>query len=116
MSEQAPFEVVVEDDVLPRRQLRWIIAVTVLVVILCVVVVQLWLPPLKTVTGGGLKGEAPREISMIEQTLIFTDGSTRRLIGEQETQLQQYGWVEKDKGIVRIPIERAMQLMVEQAK
>jgi hypothetical protein len=27
--------------------------------------------------------------------------------------LTSYGWVDKDKGVVRIPIERAMQLIVE---
>jgi hypothetical protein len=28
-------------------------------------------------------------------------------------QLQSYGWVDRDKGLVRVPIERAMQLAIE---
>jgi hypothetical protein len=29
------------------------------------------------------------------------------------TQLQSYGWVDRDKGLVRVPIDRAMQLAIE---
>ncbi len=31
----------------------------------------------------------------------------------EETKLHRYGWIDKSKGIVRIPIERAMDLIVE---
>jgi len=31
----------------------------------------------------------------------------------EEQALQSYGWVDKNAGVVRIPIERAMQLVVE---
>ena len=31
----------------------------------------------------------------------------------EEQQLQSYGWIDKSTGVVRIPIDRAMQLMVE---
>jgi len=32
---------------------------------------------------------------------------------EQREQLENYGWVDKEGGVVRIPIERAMDLMIE---
>jgi hypothetical protein len=35
------------------------------------------------------------------------------LQGREDQQLQSYGWVDKNTGIVRIPIDRAMQLVVE---
>jgi hypothetical protein len=36
-----------------------------------------------------------------------------RFRAEEELALGTYGWVDKDKGIVRIPIERAMGLLAE---
>lgn len=33
--------------------------------------------------------------------------------GEEETQLNSYGWVQKEAGVVRIPIERAKELLLE---
>lgn len=38
------------------------------------------------------------------------------LIGEQQKLLHGYGYVEKDKQLVRIPIDTAMQKVVEEAK
>jgi hypothetical protein len=31
----------------------------------------------------------------------------------QREQLESYGWVDKEGGVVRIPIERAMDLVIE---
>jgi hypothetical protein len=33
----------------------------------------------------------------------------------QETKLRSYGWVDKNAGVVRIPIERAIEIMAERA-
>ena len=38
-----------------------------------------------------------------------------RVVAEQQSQLQQYGWVDRERGIVTIPIERAMELVVSEA-
>jgi hypothetical protein len=48
-----------------------------------------------------------------EQTPIATTerGITRKL--EQQKQLAHYGWVDRDAGVARIPIERAMDLRAE---
>ena len=35
---------------------------------------------------------------------------------EQQAILNSYGWVEPDRGIVRVPIERAMELLMERTK
>jgi hypothetical protein len=35
---------------------------------------------------------------------------------QEEAWLESYGWVDKPSGVVRIPIERAMELMVEREK
>ena len=38
----------------------------------------------------------------------------KQLRAEEEKTLDSYGWVDQDQGIVRMPIDRAMQLAVEQ--
>jgi hypothetical protein len=37
----------------------------------------------------------------------------RPFLEDQDRKLATYGWVDKDKGIVRIPIDRAMELIVQ---
>lgn len=37
----------------------------------------------------------------------------KELRSEEATQASTYGWVDKDKGVVRLPIERAMELTVQ---
>jgi hypothetical protein len=34
----------------------------------------------------------------------------------EDKQLNGYGWIDRDNGIVHIPIQRAMELIVEQAR
>jgi hypothetical protein len=36
-----------------------------------------------------------------------------QVIGDQDRKLATYNWVDKDKGVVQIPIDRAMDLIVE---
>jgi hypothetical protein len=38
-----------------------------------------------------------------------------RFRAEEDLALGSYGWVDKEKGIVRIPVERAMQLLAERS-
>ena len=45
--------------------------------------------------------------------LIEQNTRARDLAAARREQLQTYGWVDKDKRIIRIPIERAMQLVAE---
>ena len=61
------------------------------------------LPP-AAVTPGPMQGPAlhPFSASELEQ-----------LLSEQTKQTETYGWVDRQAGVVHIPIERAMQLLVE---
>jgi hypothetical protein len=47
---------------------------------------------------------------------IDPGASLARLRAEENARLETYGWVDKSAGVVRIPIERAMELMVEREK
>ena len=40
----------------------------------------------------------------------------QRLREAEETVLNTYGWVDRDKGVVRLPIERAMELLIERSE
>jgi hypothetical protein len=60
--------------------------------------------------------EAPPEIGTIEQTLVL---STRRgldLKEEQREELERYGWADRDAGIAKIPIARAMDIVAGGAR
>jgi len=48
-----------------------------------------------------------------EQTPIESSERGRTLRTQQEQQLARYGWVDRQAGIVRIPIERAIELRAE---
>lgn len=37
----------------------------------------------------------------------------RRMQAEENAALKSYGWVDRDAGIVRVPIERAMEILVQ---
>jgi hypothetical protein len=53
--------------------------------------------------------EGPTERTSIEQDWSSLQEETKR-------RLESYGWIDRKAGIAQIPIERAMDLMVERAK
>lgn len=51
------------------------------------------------------------------RTVLSVDNPKLLAIQKRDAEiLTTYGWMDKDKGIVRIPIERAMELTVERAQ
>lgn len=67
------------------------------------------LPPLSDRTVG--KDRLPKS-----GPLVLTDepGALRQLRTHEKQVLEHYGWVDKNQGIVRLPITRAMELLAEQ--
>jgi hypothetical protein len=64
-----------------------------------------YVPNVAPVAGTGLKTPEERKAILAE------------LNGKNQTAATSYGWVDKEKGIVRIPLERAIELTIkEQAK
>jgi len=49
------------------------------------------------------------------QTLIGVDSSAETTAAGQRERLASWGWVDRERGIVRIPIEAAMRALVEDA-
>ncbi len=58
---------------------------------------------------------APREISMVEQTLLREDRYARDLQREQRARLQTWARVPGGEGRVRIPMDEAIRLVVREA-
>jgi hypothetical protein len=59
---------------------------------------------------------APAEIGHVEQSLVE---STRRGLDQRDRQreaLEHYRWIDRTRGTARIPIERAIDLTVEQSR
>jgi len=65
-------------------------------------------PPPSTLTGLAGRGEPPEPRL---QTTPFDD--VKRLRATEEAELTTYGWIDRKAGIVRIPIERAIDLVAE---
>lgn len=63
-------------------------------------------------------GSVPREIGAetpIDTTAIEVDDEGLRIRAAQRARLESYGWVDRQAGIAHIPIDRAMDLVVEEA-
>jgi hypothetical protein len=115
------FPVHQELDVIPAGTLTWIALSAIGVAVVAVLFAALLL---ETNTGGirsrAANGAAPRAagstISHIEQTPILGPAAGLDLRRQQRNQLSRYRWVDRDAGFAAIPIERAMDLVVEQSR
>jgi len=54
------------------------------------------------------------EIGIVDQVPFSSDKRLPKWRHDRKMQLEHYGWVDKTKGIVRIPIDRAMELLAQQ--
>lgn len=54
-----------------------------------------------------------RKIGMVEQQLFENANRARTLAAEKQRQLSTYGWVDRQRGVVRLPIDRAIDLTLE---
>lgn len=68
----------------------------------------------RNATQGAPTKEVPRGNDFPEPRLQIRPGDDlAKLQARDEAELNSYGWIDKPAGVVRIPIERAMQLLVE---
>jgi hypothetical protein len=58
--------------------------------------------------------QAPNTIAGIRQTPILEEQPAQRLYRAQREALGSWGWVDRDAGIVQIPIDEAVRLLVEE--
>lgn len=64
----------------------------------------------------GPQGErpAPDQISHVEETLIWNTRRGLDLRERQRAELQNWGWVDRKAGLARIPIDQAIDIVVQQ--
>jgi hypothetical protein len=73
------------------------------------------LNPLVTATTGDTRVVTPAEVQSFPQPRLETD-ERNEIFGfrlQEEQKLHSYGWVDQNAGVVRIPIDRAMELIVQ---
>jgi hypothetical protein len=52
------------------------------------------------------------KIGMLEQRLFENSNQVQAMYGAQRQKLRSYGWVDPAQGVVRIPIDRAMEMVM----
>ncbi len=57
--------------------------------------------------------EVPRDVNTIDLALFSADLPARGNPDETRRTLESYGWVDRDRRIVRIPVRRAMEMLAE---
>lgn len=70
--------------------------------IFAIILVVAYLPNKAAPAGDGVKTPAERKAALAE------------LRGKEQTAATTYGWVDKDKGVVRLPIDRAVELVIQE--
>jgi hypothetical protein len=113
-----------EPDVLARRRISAVAIGSVVIGALSLVVVDSMIgrgprvrPPatipaqVNTEPGARSAGESLGEREKKESTLILATERGITLRNEQRESLSHYSWVDRDAGVVRIPIERAIDLL-----
>ena len=104
------FQVRVAAENLSNVRIVAVVVADVAITVLSLVIVRAWIGPPEMIPSQ-LHGEAPREIARIDQTLIEVDEAANDERARQRRQLDTYGWVDRQHGVVRIPIERAFELL-----
>jgi hypothetical protein len=115
------FEVHQEEDVVASRRLVRIGVVSVAVgaigVLVAGVLLAIRVGSVRPSNAGATgPPPAPREISQVEQTPIWNTRVAWDLRDAQRRELAGWGWVDRDAGIARIPIDRAMDLVVKESR
>lgn len=111
-----PFRVEQEPDVIRGRWLVAIAALSVAIGALCVLVARLLNPLAPDQAAPRAAMGAAFQPGTPERSLIERSARGLALRAEQQSKLRQYGWVDRDAGLARIPIERAIDLRVEQTR
>lgn len=104
-----------EEDRLPRRPLLLVAAAGL--VVTAIGILTAWgitdcrsvdRPRAAYETGVG--GELPEEVNAVEIELFADEGPARRQWRGESERLTRFGWVDREHGIVHIPIDRAIDL------
>lgn len=121
MSEQ-DFEVLQEHDRVATRKIVSVVAVALITGALAVIVAALLLQAgagsirIDTVQPGHAQRPATVHIGQIKQTMIDYKAWGRELNARQHKELSTYRWIDKQNGLAQIPIDDAMDIVVQRAR
>jgi hypothetical protein len=76
---------------------------------------------LQASTMGGIKDRQTTQatsigvaqVGIVEPRIIELEDRALKRHAERKAQLEEYGWVDRGNGVIRIPVERGMELVVE---
>jgi hypothetical protein len=103
-----------QHDQLPSRPILGVGVGWLVLVALAVLAVRWWegrSRPSARVEAPARMGEA--EIGDVNQRPFALEDEASRLRAEQGARLERYGWVDRNAGIIHVPIERAMEQVLE---
>ena len=109
----ARFVVRQERDAIATRKVV-AVAVASVAVFAAAIAVSVWVPESARRgrdTGPAVPRPAPTTIGTLEQRLILAAPRGLDMARAQRATLERWGWVDPDAGLVRIPIERAMDIL-----
>jgi hypothetical protein len=112
------FEVVQERDVVAARKVTWVLITTIVVALVSTAIAGWILSARRAALSfhePASATAAPRQIDAIHQTPIALDRHGLTLRKEQRRALDTYRYLDRERTRAQIPIERAMQIVVDQA-
>lgn len=104
--EQAP-------DAIADRKISGVIAASLVVTLAALLIAWVLLAAWGQPPRRGAPKAAPTTIGILEQSLIRDTERGVALQRQQARELEQWGWVDRDAGIARIPIESAIDLIAD---
>lgn len=112
------FTVVQESDVVASRKVSVILLVTIVISIVSVAAAGMILSVRRKSLSfhePASASAAPRQIANIHQTPILRGRHGFELRERQRRALDEYRFIDRQRGLVQIPIDRAMQIVVDDA-
>ena len=85
------------------------IVVTAIALVVAWVLFEKWTPARQH--EAGTPPPAPRSIATLEQSLILHTERGIELRTQQQAALARWGWADRDAGVARIPVEKAIDLL-----
>ena len=94
---------------LPARRIALVGAGWLVLIALSVLATHFWRGrsrPASRAEPPSVMGRA--EIAIVNQRPFALEDQAPRLLGEQQSRLEGYGWVDRDAGVIHVPVERAL--------
>jgi predicted LPLAT superfamily acyltransferase len=118
MEEERHEAVTYMDDIVPRALVLRVLGATIVIsVVLCVIAYLLLVATERAYRADRKFPErdapAPHEVANVRQELFAPATPASSIADDERVLLDSYGWVDRDKRIARIPVARAVELMLQ---